>query len=87
MAHRTRTEITIETETVIRLRREGVSVLLHCPMCGGERLMLAPPAASAVAGVSTREMYRLIESGRVHFAEGGGDQLFVCAESLGRRKE
>jgi hypothetical protein len=44
--------------------------------------MLTPAAASRMAGISTREIYRRVESGHLHFVEGDAGQLLVCSQSL-----
>ena len=44
--------------------------------------MLNPEEASALAGVTTRHVYRLVEAGRVHFREAAGGSLLVCLGSL-----
>jgi hypothetical protein len=79
--NRKRTEITIETETRIQLRRRSGAVRATCQQCLTERVMVSPSAAAALAGVSTRVIYRRIESGRLHFSETDG-QLLICSESL-----
>jgi hypothetical protein len=35
-----------------------------------------------VARLGAREIYRFVESGRLHFTEDRGGLLYVCAESL-----
>ena len=42
-----------------------------------------PEEAPALASVSTRTMYRWVESGRVHFLETPEGRLLVCRNSLG----
>ena len=53
-----------------------------CAGCAGPALMLAPEEASALAGLTTRAVYALVESGRVHFDERPDGRLFVCLASL-----
>jgi hypothetical protein len=74
--------VTIETErTLIFRSRTGQRDAL-CPECGAQRQMLIPPKAAAVAGLSERAIYRLIEAGALHFAEHANGCLLVCGESL-----
>jgi excisionase family DNA binding protein len=47
--------------------------------------MLTAEEAAAVSSLSTRAIYRLIEAGRLHFAEPPGSPLLVCFNSLRRR--
>ena len=53
-----------------------------CLICGATSRMLAPEAAAALSGVSPRTIYRWVEAGRVHCAEGPDGALSVCAASL-----
>ena len=45
--------------------------------------MITPHQAAAMAGVSSRTIYRWIEEAKLHFTEELGGGLFVCADSLG----
>lgn len=54
-----------------------------CPICGGA--MVAPLMASQVTAIGMRRIYRLIESGRLHFLEPAPDRLLVCTTSLRER--
>lgn len=56
----------------------------RCLSCDGRGGMLAPEEAAALTGVSPRIIYRWVEAGRVHFAEGSDGSLFVCLVSLPR---
>jgi excisionase family DNA binding protein len=44
--------------------------------------MATPEEAAAIAGVSTRAIYRWIEAGELHFLEGPERNLLVCSTSL-----
>lgn len=77
-----RTEITIETETLVSIRPATTSTTARCPVCEARRLMLTPLAAAQAAGISTRSIYRLVESGTLHASEAPDGQLFVCHASL-----
>lgn len=77
----TRTEVTIETETVIAVSGGSSGVAL-CPECAVLRLMLTPLAAASVARTSAREIYRLADSGGLHSIDAPDGQLLVCAVSL-----
>ncbi len=50
--------------------------------------MITPHQAAAMAGVSSRTIYRWIEEAKLHFTEELDGVLFVCADSLqaGRAK-
>ena len=49
--------------------------------------MVAPAAAALLAGLSARAVYRLVESGRLHFEELAADELLICTDSLRRETE
>jgi hypothetical protein len=44
--------------------------------------MVAANEAAMIAKLSTREIYRLVEAGRLHFKEDQNGLLFVCLSSL-----
>ena len=77
-----RTEITIESHRLLIVRRRPAAVRAWCEGCLAEVTMIAPSAAAAAAGVSSRTIYRWIEEARIHFREDFGGLLFVCAGSL-----
>src|SRR5687767_6474792 len=81
------TEIIIETDEVFVVRGVAVPsarpVNRWCAGCGADSAMLAPEAAARATGTSARQIYRLVEAGRVHFAETPDGALFVCLSSLG----
>lgn len=79
------TEIIIETDEVFVVRAGGAAphaVAGWCAGCGAEAAMLAPEAAARAAAMSARQVYRLVEAGRVHFAETPDGALLVCLSSL-----
>jgi hypothetical protein len=43
--------------------------------------MISPDAAAAIAALTVRSIYRLVESGELHFIEEP-DGLLVCVRSL-----
>lgn len=77
----TRTEVTIETETVIAVSG-GSSGVAFCPDCAVPRVMLTPFAAASVTATSAREIYRLVACGGLHSIDAPNGQLLVCAVSL-----
>ena len=44
--------------------------------------MIAANEAAIIAGLSAREIYRFVESGKLHFIEDQNQLLFVCFSSL-----
>jgi hypothetical protein len=52
-----------------------------CPLCGCENEFVTPDEAATIASVTSRMIYRWIETGQVHWLETQGN-LFVCSQSL-----
>jgi hypothetical protein len=78
-----RTEVTIETETVIAVSVSGGSSgVAFCPDCGAQRVMLTPLAAATLTRTSAREIYGRVASGALHSTDAPNGQLLVCAVSL-----
>jgi excisionase family DNA binding protein len=75
--------VTIETQesVVLRTAKGQQTSLMWCPGCCRQVEMVTPEQAAQIAGVSTRTIYRWIESGRVHFIEKSGD-LRICFSLL-----
>lgn len=75
-------EITVERSRVIHISRPHIETLARCPQCLAEAKMVSPQQASNVTGLSLREIYRRVESGRLHFIETKQGQLFICTNSI-----
>jgi hypothetical protein len=75
-----RAELSIEIEETLTMRRDPATVEAFCEGCEAPALMTAPPTAAAMTGSSEREIFRLVESGAVHFSETG--RLLICIRSL-----
>ena len=73
-------EITFEVEETIILRQSENILTEFCPRCQARVEMLPPPVAAALTGLSEREIFRLIENGRLHFTEA--ERILVCRNSL-----
>ena len=78
------TEIIIERDDLIVFRRREQIETRCCDACGIEVEMLPPDMAAIASGVSTREIYRVIEEGQLHFAENAVGLLLLCSQSLNR---
>jgi hypothetical protein len=77
-----RTEITIETESLVILRSGMDALRAWCQPCGQESLLLTPEAAAKLAGVTTSVIHARVEDGSLHFKEQPDGTLVVCARSL-----
>ena len=82
MRGKTRTEITIETERVLIIKRRKGRVLAWCPICAGQVPMVKVDELAVLYRVSSRTIYRWVESERVHFAETPQGGLLICLPSL-----
>lgn len=78
------TEIIYETEevTTVKARRYFKG---FCGPCNGFVEMLAPEAAAQLTGLGEREIFRLIETGEIHFIEA--ERVFVCRNSSQNRSK
>ncbi|MBX3296519.1 MAG: hypothetical protein KF762_12505 [Acidobacteria bacterium] len=70
----------IEVEETVVLRSGEITAAVFCPACGEKVAMATPWIASAVSGITEREIFQLIELGMVHSVEH--KRLFVCLDSL-----
>ena len=73
-------EITFEVEETIILRQVAETLRAFCPQCQALVEMVTPRTAAALAGVSEREVFRLMENQGVHFVEA--ERVFVCRNSV-----
>jgi hypothetical protein len=76
-------EIVIERDELIVVRRREQVVIAFCETCDEEVEMLPPEIAAVVSGAGARELYRLVEAGQIHFTEDITGLLRICARSLG----
>ena len=81
MKKSTRTEVIIESETTIVLRRRD-PLCAWCAHCRCETLMLTPEMAESLAGVTTDVIYQRLEAGSIHSIELAGGVVLVCGRSV-----
>ena len=79
---KTRTVITVETEEVWIIKNRNSPVRAWCSACGQETGMVTLAEAVALGGVSSRVIYRLVESGGIHYSETPAGLLRFCINSL-----
>lgn len=53
-----------------------------CEICKEKSVMIAPETVAGFLSIGTRKIYRLIETGRIHFFETDQQQVLVCVKSL-----
>jgi hypothetical protein len=78
------TEITLETEERVSIKaRRGFKGF--CGQCNAFVEMVPTDAAAMLTGLGEREIFRLIETGEIHFVEA--ERVFVCRDSSMRRSK
>lgn len=76
------TEITIETEQVVVVRRRAQTTASWCDGCSAFVRMVTPSEAALLTHISARTIYRQAENGELHFTETPEGTLLVCLASL-----
>lgn len=76
-----RTEVTIETERLVVIRNRPRAVM-WCEQCRAEVRMLTVDQAALMMRIRSLVIYRLVETGDLHFAENDEGILLVCLNSL-----
>jgi DNA-directed RNA polymerase specialized sigma24 family protein len=82
MKKRSRTEITIETERRLVIRNRKRMIEDWCEGCARISTMATPEEVVDLTGISSRSIYRLAESGAIHFIETEEGLLLVCLNSV-----
>lgn len=84
MRHKRRLRITVTRRELIyqKIDSSAAGASSWCAQCNGEFSLLSPTAAAELIAVSTREVYRMVESGQVHYVEAPDRELFICLNSL-----
>lgn len=77
--------VTVTQELFVSLGVRGdARASAWCPRCAAIVRVVTPDEAAAVAGVSTRRIFRWLESNQLHFFETARLSTLVCFESLPR---
>ncbi len=77
-----KTEITAETHRSLSIKRGHRCQLAWCEECGRQVQMVIADDDAILAGISPREIYQLIETHELHFAETPDGIVFICLSSL-----
>jgi hypothetical protein len=78
-----RTEKTVEIHEIYAIRTASGSLPALCAECStGDAIMLAPDHAALLSHVPTRMIYRLVETGSIHYRETPNGSLVVCVRTL-----
>lgn len=75
-----KTEIEIELSETIAYSRRTERFEAFCRQCNSLVEMSTPQIAAILTGCTEREIYRLVETGSVHFIETG--PLVICLRSI-----
>jgi hypothetical protein len=73
--------ITIQTERLL-VMSSSKSLYSLCSACGDEVRMVTIDQAGILARVSSRNIYREVEAGMLHFIETTEGSLLICLNSL-----
>ena len=76
------TKVSLETERTYIFRNRDGARRIWCLGCDAETEMLTVAGASEASSLSELVIYRLIDSGAVHFAEDTEGHVLVCLTSL-----
>ena len=78
-----RTEKIVEIHEFYAIRTASGSLPALCADCStGDAIMLPPDHAALLSHVPTRMIYRLVETGSIHYRETPNGSLVVCVRSL-----
>jgi hypothetical protein len=77
-----RTEITVETERILVIRRRYRAIEVWCNECDEAVIMIRPDQAAAVSGRGLRAIFGAIEQAQLHFLEQSDGMLLICLNSL-----
>lgn len=80
-----RTNIFVKTERKIVVGQQAADKLICCGQCA-EPMIQAQTSAN-YSGVSSRTIYRLIETEKIHFVETKANEIYVCPASVERALE
>lgn len=75
-----RTTVFVKTERKFLVARSISKELIRCEQCGEQ--MIPAQSSADFFQVSSRRIYRLIESEKIHFAETAANEIYVCLISV-----
>ena len=75
-----KTEIEIEMSETVAYSSRSERFEAYCAQCGSLVEMTTPALAAVLMHTTQREIYRLVETGKIHFVET--DRVLICLESL-----
>ena len=87
MKKRTVTRTIQRTDEITIIRPAPRLIALWCAGCAQLVQMATPEDLTALLGIRTRLIYRLVEQDQVHFVESDGGALFVCCASVAQNQK
>ena len=82
------TEIHIETrERIVFRQTSAQEIETACAACDSDSIFIQPERAAFLFNLTTREIYRRIERGTIHFLETASGATLVCAASLSTKTD
>jgi len=82
MRKRTSTKITVETERLLFISGQRI-LFAFCEVCGDEVRFVTVEEAAAMMHLTSLDVYRSIEAGKLHHAETTTGMLLICKASIG----
>ena len=83
MKAKKRLEIVWETHEITTISlKQNSSMTLFCQSCWSDAPHLSIAAAAALLQTTDREIFRLTETGEIHYLETGSGTLLICGDSL-----
>jgi hypothetical protein len=82
MKTKKRLEITIETHEVRTVRISERQATRFCEICRMTTVHLPVSGVAAMLRLSETAIFRLVETGRIHFVEGEGGSPLICTNSF-----
>lgn len=75
-----KTEIEIELSETVAYTRGSERFETFCPECKSPVEMATPQIAAILTQLTEREIYRLVETDKIHFVET--NRVLICLKSL-----
>lgn len=75
-------DVATEKRRVVIINRSYLSPQKTCDRCPEPSGMITPDETAALCNVSTRTVYRWLETGAIHFSETAEGMLLICLNSL-----
>ena len=82
MRKREKTEIVVERDQILVIRRLDNRAPYWCEECTDQTQMVSVDEAAAIVRLTERAIYKQVELGQIHFTETSDGFLLVCLKSL-----